>query len=154
MNFHSSRKFRLPHWWWIKKKLFFLCFLYCHTFCQDNIRLGTLQHNLRFEHIEEKSKNSLKVKVEKFRNKLTWFIFFHKCRIGESPLDQSSLSNFNPVATERLRTRSWEITCVSNIWKRTKQDLYINIYIILLLTFALYTIWLCNNYCIIRSCFM
>lgn len=45
--------------------------------------------------------------------KLTWLSFFHKLRTGESPFSQSSLSNFEPVATERLRTRSWEITCES-----------------------------------------
>lgn len=48
--------------------------------------------------------------LKREKKELTWLSFFHKWRIGESPFDQSSLSNFEPVATERLRTRSCEIT--------------------------------------------
>ena len=40
--------------------------------------------------------------------------------MGESPFDQSSLSNFEPVATERLRTRSCEITCEAINFKHTE----------------------------------
>lgn len=47
------------------------------------------------------------------KEELTWLSFFHKLRTGDKPLDQSSLSNFDPAATDRLRIRSWEITCQS-----------------------------------------
>ena len=42
---------------------------------------------------------------------LTWLSFFHRLRMGERPVDQSSRSNLEPAATDLLRILSCEITC-------------------------------------------
>lgn len=63
-----------------------------------------------FHNMEKKKKKKRRCKKTPIKKQLTWLSFFHRLRTGESPLDHSSLSNFNPAATERLRTRSCEIT--------------------------------------------
>lgn len=43
---------------------------------------------------------------------LTWLSFFQRLRMGESSLDQISLSNLQPAVTDLPRILSWEITWV------------------------------------------
>lgn len=57
----------------------------------------------------------------------TWLSLFHRLSTGERPLDQTSLSNFDPAATDLLRILSWEITYTHTHTRNSK-------YVIIIIT--------------------